>query len=191
MGLTDSEISKSLIEGESKLAQLYIVGNSESIESVSDMMTEIGTVITVLIIKRKELIRNSSQIDTLSGLRDKSSDRIDTYIKMMEEISIKNESNQDKFDSIKRFCDFESERVSSFKKEIDELIQAQDVKMKAFAKDSLFEFFRVSELTPRVICSIRKELNIPTDIEFIARVINESNNKVKESLRGVLMTFHY
>ncbi len=171
--LTDLDFAQSRINDElaiivPMIARVNVVGNNETIQAVSRLVTEMNSLFLELSLKRLHLIKQRNEIALLG----------DQILKCLEEQK-KNELNQLGFNFWKKECEsYDTKQDVLHKQHIKELCD--------FLKFLNKNFLNVSDFFTGALVAVRNELEFPIDVNVYKKTLEESFKKTEKDMNSFL-----
>ena len=186
LNLTQESITNEFSQDAGKIAKVQIVGSKETVKSISNFMSEIGTVILDLTLSRTDLTSRIDSVKTHENLRDKSQLEVDRYLAIMKNLNLEGNQNPGAWDAVNRSFYFERAQIKEQQSIIDELWEIQNSEHLVYSRRCMDSFFQVSQLLPATVLSVRKELDLDISSEDYLDIFNENIERGKETIGSFL-----
>jgi len=147
-------------------------------KATSSFMASMAAETLRLTFERRELMTRKSNIQRIEHLRICSKQEIDRYIALMQNLNLEGNSDPRLWEAINSGVKYEQEKVSKYNVELENLWALQNVEHIKLTKCCMNIFFKISDLLPATIVSIRKELGI--NLDNYMEIFNENIKKTQQ-----------
>ncbi len=179
LNMLEQEITSCMSTDAGKIARVQIVGEPETVKTVTTFMAAVGTATLNLMLERSELMLRKNDIQTIENLRTRSQQEIDRYIALMKNLNLEGNSDPRLWETINNSVAFEQEQVTKYNSELDQLWLVQNAEHLQFTKHCMDTFFSVSRLLPSAVLAVRGELDLDIAPDDYISIFNENLDKGK------------
>ena len=171
---TDEMLQKSLEESRAVSARMQVIGNNNTVQSVTSLSMEIGKTLFNLILRRVELLRIKNDIEINTDLADQMKEELDQQLEFMKQMNLDGNSDKRKWDTVNSNCEFYKNQRDNYLSKSAELRKKKLTEELKLFSSCYEEYIRVSKYYPNVILAIREELNLPIDEDKFIQNMEES-----------------
>lgn len=185
--ISEEKITSGMVNDSGIIAKIQIVGTEETVKSVTQFMAAIGSATLDLMLERRSLIARQNSIKTLETIRSRYENEVNRYIEIMKNTNLEGNKDPALWDTINRSIDFNEEQELKYSKEIEDLWELQKPEHITFIRKCMEKFFKISELLPFTVISVRKELDLEISAESYLNIINNNIKEGKEVFENFLL----
>jgi hypothetical protein len=186
LNLSEEQITSNMANDSGTIAKIQVVGSSETVRSVTEYTSAIGSSILDLLLERGELVLRKSAIHTREDLRGKCQQEIDRYIAIMKNLNLEGNHDPAVWKAVNENIEFEQKQYDKFQEEISDLWTLQNKEHFEFGEKCMNRFFEISELLPNVVLSIRKELDMEIANDDYLNIISANIEKGRKIFEDFL-----
>ncbi|CAK2324905.1 MULTISPECIES: chromosome partitioning protein ParA [Vibrio] len=179
LNVSNQTISSIFSTSSAQISKINLVGSEATVKNLTNFMGEVATAYMSLLIEREVLSSRKAHIEFLETFRQKHNNEIERCLTIMKNMNLEGISDQGAWDRLNRSFNNECvsrDRVSS---EIDANWAVQNDEHAKFSQRCMYEFFRVNDLTPHLLLSVRSELDLEFDESAYLTIHIESTKKAK------------
>mgnify|MGYP001770978111 FL=1 len=156
-------IADSFSENAAQITKITLVGTEETVKNLTNFTGEVGAAFMSLFLERGVLMNRKVHIEFLETCRKKHNDEIERCLTIMKNMNLDGIVEEGAWERINRAFENESKYRDQVTSEIDANWAVQNEEHFKFTKRCMSEFFRVNDLTPHILLSVRKELDLELD----------------------------
>lgn len=156
-------IADSFSENAAQITKITLVGTEETVKNLTNFTGEVGAAYMSLFLERGVLMNRKVHIEFLETCRKKHIDEIERCLTIMKSMNLDGVVEEGAWERINRAFENESKYRDQVTSEIDANWAVQNEEHFKFTKRCMSEFFRVNDLTPHILLSVRKELDLELD----------------------------
>ncbi|PTP74909.1 chromosome partitioning protein ParA [Vibrio splendidus] len=179
LNISNQTISTVFSTSSAQISKINLVGSEATVKNLTNFMGEVATAYMSLLIEREVLSSRKAHIEFLETFRKKHNNEIERCLTIMKNMNLEGISDQGAWDRLNQSFNNECvsrDRVSS---EIDANWAVQNDEHAQFSQRCMSEFFRVNDLTPHLLLSVRSELDLELDESAYLTIHIESTKKAK------------
>ncbi|MDE1315683.1 chromosome partitioning protein ParA [Vibrio aestuarianus] len=172
--LTDSFSSSA-----AQVSKVTLVGSEATVKSLTIFMGEVAAAYMSLLLDRGNLVIRKNHIDFLETYRKKHIDEIERCLTIMQNMNLEGVTDQGAWERVNRSFESQCEARDKVASEIEENLVIQNHEHSKFGQRCMDEFFRVNDLAPHLLLSIRAELDLDLDETEYLKIHAENTRKGK------------
>ncbi|MGN2673457.1 hypothetical protein [Aliivibrio fischeri] len=170
-------IADSFSENAAQITKITLVGTEETVKNLTNFTGEVGAAYMSLFLERGVLMNRKGHIEFLETCRKKHNDEIERCLTIMKNMNLDGIVEEGAWERINRAFENESKYRDQVTSEIDANWAVQNEEHFKFTKRCMSEFFRVNDLTPHILLSVRKELDLELDESEYLKIHADSLEK--------------
>ncbi|ELP5903357.1 chromosome partitioning protein ParA, partial [Vibrio vulnificus] len=170
-------IADSFSENAAQITKITLVGTEETVKNLTNFTGEVGAAYMSLFLERGVLMNRKVHIEFLEACRKKHNDEIEHCLTIMKNMNLDGIVEKGAWERINRAFENESKYRDQVTSEIDANWAVQNEEHFEFTKRCMSEFFRVNDLTPHILLSVRKELDLELDESEYLKIHADSLEK--------------
>lgn len=163
-----------------QIAKMNMVGTEKTVRSLTNFTGEVGAAYMSLFLERGELISRKSHIEFLETYNKKHNDEIEHCLTIMKNMNLEGITDKGAWDRVNKAFENECKSRDQFVSEINMNWAVQNEEHLKFTERCMSEFFRVNDLTPHLLLSVRDELELELNETEYLEIHSESTKKGKE-----------
>ncbi|MES2182230.1 MAG: chromosome partitioning protein ParA [Pseudomonadota bacterium] len=171
--IDDKTISSQMENNSGVIAKVQIVGSEKTVKYVTTIISAIATAFLELILERIDLVNRKNKIALLEEFRTKAHSEVERCISIMGNLNLEGNSDEHKWDTLKRNIEFQSKTRDDYAKEINSLTKEQNFELLAFSNKCVERSFQITTLLPDVVLAIREELGLTISNEAYVDIFNK------------------
>jgi hypothetical protein len=183
LSISDADISMTVSKSSAIVSKVYVICSSETINSISKLMSAFTCRYLEILSERIPLIRRQLDIDIQNELILKSSKDRDQLLEIMKNLRIQGVKDARLEETIKNNFDFQQDQISKLIQKQKDLIEINRLEQGKLAIKCFQASKEISEYFPSAINSVRKEMDIPFDEEAYRNVISKQWEESEKSLK--------
>jgi hypothetical protein len=177
------DISSVYLEKAPLLAKVNLVAGEDTIRALAAFGVEFAGAFLRLSQQRMVLSILEGQISAKTSLLGGFEKTRDAMIELMRHHNIEGVQDQRKFAAIQENYEFESGRIATTLKEIQQMVAELYAKQIPFARECFSETARVNQLIVPLLVEARMELDLSISKERYAQILNDAQSKHDENMR--------
>ncbi|EGR1894176.1 chromosome partitioning protein ParA [Vibrio vulnificus] len=163
-----------------QIAKMNMVGTEKTVRSLTNFTGEVGAAYMSLFLERGGLISRKSHIEFLETYNKKHNDEIERCLTIMKNMNLEGITDNGAWDRVNKAFENECKSRDQFVSEINMNWAVQNEEHLKFTERCMSEFFRVNDLTPHLLLSVRDELELELNETEYLEIHSESTKKGKE-----------
>ncbi|HFQ4917158.1 TPA: hypothetical protein ACGUTA_004603, partial [Vibrio vulnificus] len=163
-----------------QIAKMNMVGTEKTVRSLTNFTGEVGAAYMSLFLERGGLISRKSHIEFLETYNKKHNDEIERCLTIMKNMNLEGITDNGAWDRVNKAFENECKSRDQFVSEINLNWAVQNEEHLKFTERCMSEFFRVNDLTPHLLLSVRDELELELNETEYLEIHSESTKKGKE-----------
>ncbi|EGQ7872872.1 chromosome partitioning protein ParA [Vibrio parahaemolyticus] len=163
-----------------QIAKMNMVGTEKTVRSLTNFTGEVGAAYMSLFLERGGLISRKSHIEFLETYNKKHNDEIERCLTIMKNMNLEGITDNGAWDRVNKAFENECKSRDQFVSEINMNWAVQNEEHLKFTERCMSEFFRVNDLTPHLLLSVRDELELELNEAEYLEIHSESTKKGKE-----------
>ncbi len=163
-----------------QIAKMNMVGTEKTVRSLTNFTGEVGAAYMSLFLERGGLISRKSHIEFLETYNKKHNDEIERCLTIMKNMNLEGITDNGAWDRVNKAFENECKSRDQFVSEININWAVQNEEHLKFTERCMSEFFRVNDLTPHLLLSVRDELELELNETEYLEIHSESTKKGKE-----------
>ncbi|MEZ8288046.1 chromosome partitioning protein ParA [Vibrio sp. 10N.237.312.B06] len=179
LNVSDQTISSIFSSSSALISKINLVGSEATVKNLTNFMGEVAAAYMTLLTERAALSSRKAHIELLETFRQKHNNEIERCLTIMKNMNLEGISDQGAWDRLNRSFNNESVSRDKVSSEIDANWAVQNESHAVFSQLCMSEFFRVNDLTPHLLLSIRSELDLEFDESEYLTIHIESTKKAK------------
>lgn len=172
-------LADSFSSSAAQASKITLVGSEETVKNFTFFMGEVAASYMSLLLERGELVSRKEHIEFLETYRQKHSDEIDRYLMIMKNLNLDGITDQSVWERVNRSFEDECNSRDRISAEINANWAIQNQEHLKFSQRCVAEFFRVNDIAPYLLLSVRAELGLELDENEYIKIHTESANKGK------------
>ncbi|NAW58481.1 MULTISPECIES: chromosome partitioning protein ParA [unclassified Vibrio] len=190
LDIPNQHVSNTFSTSAAQISKINLVGSESTVRNLTTFMGEVAAAYMSLLIERENLVGRKAHIEFLETFRQKHNNEIERCLTIMKNMNLEGITDRGAWDRLNR--SFESECVSRDKvsSEIDANWAVQNEEHAEFSQRCMSEFFRVNDLTPQLLLSVRSELDLELDESEYLAIHAESTKKGKLVFEEFMNNLH-
>lgn len=172
-------VSESFSSGAAQMSKIIMVGSSDTVKILTELIGEVATAYMALFLERTSLMSKRAHIDILETYRKKHRDEIDNCLKIIKNMNLEGISDPESWIRIKQYLERELSQRDDVTSEINECWSSLNKDLIVFAQRCMSAFYEINELTPHLLLSVRAELDLELDKDEYIRLHNNNTMKMK------------
>jgi hypothetical protein len=189
LDLTDEEITKPYADQIKAVHKVYVIGESETVQSFLRFTGELAATSLKLFPRRLELTQEKNQISLLDKQIEDFGKERDSFLQKMIQHNIDLSSDQRKWAVLETNYKYFADQIDESLSRRKELASALFSKRLDFMRDCLREENRVSAVVEPMLSAVRAELELPFDEEAYRLVANENRRREEEAVDAFIKKF--
>ncbi|EPC6137704.1 hypothetical protein ACR0WA_003647, partial [Vibrio cholerae] len=189
LDVSNQIITDSFSENAAQITKITMVGTEKTVKNITNFTGEVGAAYMSLFLVRGVLMNRKNHIDFLETCRKKHNDEIDRCLTIMKNMNLDGIRDNDAWARVNRAFENECESRDLVASEIDTNWAVQNEEHFKFIERCMSEFFRVNDLTPHLLLSIREELELDLDEAEYLKIHADNAQKTRvvfeRFMRGV------
>lgn len=163
-----------------QIAKMNMVGTEKTVRSLTNFTGEVGAAYMSLFLERGGLISRKSHIEFLETYNKKHNDEIERCLTIMKNMNLEGITDNGAWDRVNKAFENECKSRDQFVSEINLNWAVQNEEHLKFTERCMSEFFRVNDLTPHLLLSVRDELELELNETEYLEIHSESTKEGKE-----------
>ncbi|OEF22643.1 hypothetical protein [Aliivibrio logei] len=180
LDISNQAVTDSFSMSGSQIAKITLVGSEDTVKHVTNFTGEVAAAYMSLFLERSALMSRKNHIEFLETYRKKSCDEIDRCLTIMKNMNLEGMTDEGAWARVNRAFDNECKSRDKVASEIDTNWAVQNEEHLAFTQRCMSEFFKVNDLIPHLVLSVRSELELDLDENEYLKIHNESTKKGRE-----------
>ncbi|GIU40749.1 hypothetical protein TUM4438_02690 [Shewanella sairae] len=179
LNVLNQVVSNSFSDSAAKLSKINLVGSEATVKNLTNFMGEVAAAYMSLLLEREVLVSRKAHIEFLETFRQKHNSEIERCLTIMKNMNLEGITDKGAWDRLNRLFENECKSRDKVSSEIDANWAIQNEEHVEFSQRCISEFFRVNDLTPYLLLSVRSELDLDLDESEYLAIHTESTNKGK------------
>lgn len=163
-----------------QIAKMNMVGTEKTVRSLTNFTGEVGAAYMSLFLERGGVISRKSHIEFLETYNKKHNDEIERCLTIMKNMNLEGITDKGAWDRVNKAFENECKSRDHYVSEINMNWAVQNEEHLKFTERCMSEFFRVNDLTPYLLLSVRDELELELNETEYLKIHSESTKKGKE-----------
>lgn len=186
LDLPNDKVMEEYLKKSPAFAKVQVVGEMETVDALLDFTGELGAVLLKLWVRRHQLIADKNQISILDGqvtVYQKESDR---FLEMMKQYNLNNSVDASRWSVLQKNFDFEHKRTTEGIRDRQTSANQLAARHLEFIGECSMATISVSTLILPLLLAVRKELEMPLELEKLQASMEKSLEKQQKSIEEYL-----
>lgn len=177
MNLTEDQIANEFSSESGKIAKVQLVGEEETVRAITNFMGELGTLFLELVLERASLTMRKIDIAIATNVRDRYQSEVERYIAVMKSMNLQGSVDSAAWGVVNESLEFEVAQRDKHNEELNRLWSAQTKEQFILSRKCSDRFFEIAHMLPKLIISIRQEIDLPIDPDAYVEIYHGSLRK--------------
>ncbi|EJO3996482.1 chromosome partitioning protein ParA [Vibrio vulnificus] len=177
LDISNQIIADSFSENAAQIAKITLVGTEITVKNLTNFTGEVGAAYMSLFLERGLLINRKVHIEFLETYRKKHNDEIERCLTIMKNMNLDGVRDEGAWVRVNLAFENECESRDQIASEIDANWAVQNEEHFKFTERCMSEFFRVNDLTPHLLLSVREELDLELDESEYIKIHADNSQK--------------
>lgn len=182
LDLTEDKITAAYMDKSPAIAKVHVIGGPETMRSVMQFTSEIGSCYLRLMGPRIELLRIKSELSIVDGQLTSFEKERDRFLELMKQYNIEVATEARRWKVLEDNFEFEQQRITEAIDKRSRLLHELQPKHLAFLRLCVEETLQLASLLAPMISAIRAELDLDFDEESYCRLVEENVKKQRLSI---------
>lgn len=166
---------------QSAFAAKDLIANKEVIQTVGAAAKQFSIALSRLMLRKLKESKLAADLDYISASIDKLLKENDQINRHIQELVAQDEGNRHQIETYNRRFNFNQTQVEELSTEQDQKQKARNKLLLELHKASMVEICEITSLASKAIITIRDDLNIPNEKEFILNYYKESIEEIQKT----------
>ena len=180
-----SEIMEGFQSRSAQIARVHIVATEKTALAMTELMTRLAQSLMQLNTERAALVVLRSRMRSRVEQMRRHNAARDQYLELMKQENLAGSKDQARWEHIQRGFDFEQEQANKASDEHDEILDQLRPRHIAFVQQCLAEVSLLRLRLLPLIESVRRELDMPIDINLYAKAMPKDPPFTEEQLHNL------
>jgi hypothetical protein len=185
LGISDSDLSKQFSKSAAIISKVYVIGSAETVKTVSELTSAIGSKYLLLIAERIPLVQRKHEIENQNELIAKVSAERDQMVEEMKRVNLQGIKDDRLTHVIDHNFKFFRDQVDDLLDKKRQLIELNGNEIIQLAMKCFQASREVSEYFVPAINSVREEMDVP----FNKEAFKNANEKAWKASEQALNEF--